>query len=110
MKFFATCVQAARNAFRLVAVLAVSVLIAAAQANHGEMIAGSTPDAQHPAQQIISTNELRAPHKAQAAVRRAREALDRKRYPEAKKYIEEALEIYPDYALALAGISGHRRI
>lgn len=51
-------------------------------------------------QNVVSMNELRAPHEAQMAAHHAREALEHKRYAEAKKQIARALEIYPGYALA----------
>src|SRR5258708_2850174 len=79
------------------AIVTSSVLVASAQMNH----AGTTPE-RGPAVQpaVVSTNQLRAPRSAQTAVHHAREALERKRYSEAKKHIERALEIYPGYAWA----------
>ena len=50
---------------------------------------------------VVSTNELRAPQEAQTAAHHAREALERRHYAEARKHIAHALQIYPNYALAL---------
>jgi tetratricopeptide (TPR) repeat protein len=84
-----------KRVFFMAAVVALSILTAASQENH----AASAPRTQ--AQPGVSTNELLAPHKAQTAVNHAREALDRRRYDEASRNIAHALEIYPNYALAL---------
>ena len=101
MKFFAMRGRSAKDALVMAAMVAASVLITAAQANHAEMRPEHKLDVLPAQQPAISTNELLAPHKAQAAAQQAREDLDRRRYPEAKKHIEQALEIYPNYALAL---------
>jgi tetratricopeptide (TPR) repeat protein len=88
-----------RCCLSLVAAIVISsVLTTAAQTNY----AGTTPE-RGPAVQpaVVSTNQLRAPRAAQTAVHHAREALERRRYSEAKKHIERALEIYPGYAWAL---------
>jgi len=93
--------QAVTQCLLLAAIIASSVLIAAAQMNNAGTMPERGPAAQlqHPA--VVSTNELQAPREAQAALHQAREALDRRRYPEARKHIARALEIYPKYALAL---------
>jgi len=73
-----------------VGIVICSVLSSAAQMGNAQ-----------PQRQIISTNELLAPHAAQVAAHHAREALDRGRYDEARKHIAQALEIYPVFAVAL---------
>ena len=93
--------QAVTQCLLLAAIITCSVLIAAAQMNNAGMGPERGPSVQLQHQAIVSTNELQAPHEAQAALHQAREALDRRRYPEARGHIARALEIYPKYALAL---------
>src|SRR5260370_28846210 len=52
-------------------------------------------------QAVVSTNELEARQEAETAILQAREAQARGRYPEARRHIARALEVYPKYALAL---------
>jgi len=85
----------------LAAMVTSSVLIAAAQVNNAGMRPERSPVSWPQAQQFISTNALRAPAKAQASLKRAREELMRGRDAEAGKDLERALQIYPNYALAL---------
>ena len=85
----------------LAAMVTSSVLIAAAQVNNAGMRPERSPVGWPQAQQFISTNALRAPAKAQASLKRAREELMRGRDAEAGKDLERALQIYPNYALAL---------
>jgi tetratricopeptide (TPR) repeat protein len=59
------------------------------------------PAFQSQIQAVVSTNALQAPGGAQSALHQGREALERRRYPEARRHIARALEIYPKYALAL---------
>jgi tetratricopeptide (TPR) repeat protein len=84
----------------LTAVLASSV-IAAAQASR----IGTQPErgtaAQAQSKALVSTNELRAPHDARTAVHQARAALGQRHYADTRTHIARALEIYPEYALAL---------
>lgn len=93
--------QAVRQGLLLTAIATFFLLTAAAQLNNaatmGERGPGATPR-QWP---VVSTNELEAPHEAQIAAHQAREAMERRRYTEARKHIAHALEIYPNYALAL---------
>jgi tetratricopeptide (TPR) repeat protein len=78
-----------------------SFLIAAAQMNNATTMGAPGLVVQPQNQAVVSTNELQAPHEAQTATRQAREALERRRYAEARDRIAHALEIYPNYALAL---------
>ncbi|HWX54755.1 MAG TPA: tetratricopeptide repeat protein [Verrucomicrobiae bacterium] len=80
--------QAGKPCLFLAVLMAGSVLMGTAQINAQRQAA-------------VSTNELRAPHEAQAEAHHAREALEHRRYTDARKHIARALEIYPDYALAL---------
>src|SRR5581483_1812735 len=93
--------QAVTQCLLLAAIIISSVLIAAAQTNNAGTLPERVPAGQLQPQTVVSTNELQAPHQAQAAIHQAREAMDRRRYPEARKHIARALEIYPKYALAL---------
>jgi tetratricopeptide (TPR) repeat protein len=73
-----------------------------AQTNNATGTMPERPRALQPQRQtVISTNELEAPREAQSALHQAREALERRRYPEARRHVLRALEIYPKYALAL---------
>jgi tetratricopeptide (TPR) repeat protein len=92
--------QAVTQCLLLAAIMTSSVLIADAQMNTGTMPKRG-PDVQPQHQDVVSTNELQAPHEAQTAARQAREALERQHYAEVAKHIAHALEIYPNYALAL---------
>src|SRR5215469_5502691 len=74
----------------LLAMVTSSVLIAAAQASNTGMMSEKGPVGRPQVQQSISTNALRAPDKAQAALQRAREALMRGRDAEANKDLERA--------------------
>ena len=49
----------------------------------------------------MTANALRAPAKAQAAVQKAMVAFNKHQQSEAEKQVSRALEIYPDYAVAL---------
>jgi len=69
--------------------------------NNGATMREPGPVVRPQHQAIVSTNELHAPRGAQTAARQAREALERRRYDEARKHVADALEIYPNYALAL---------
>jgi tetratricopeptide (TPR) repeat protein len=100
MKFFGTHKPPAKGALLMAAIVASSILIAA-QANHAKVMPERRLDTEPPPRTVMSANELLAPHKAQTAAQHAREDLDHKRFPEAKKHLEQALEIYPNYALAL---------
>jgi len=93
--------QAVTGCLLLAAIITSSVLIAAAQINNPGTMPQRGPAAQLQHQTVVSTNELQAPKEAQSAIHQAREAFDRRRYPEARKQIARALEIYPKYALAL---------
>jgi tetratricopeptide (TPR) repeat protein len=97
MKFIGTHGLAAKGVLLMAAIVTSSVLIAA-QANGAKM-----PERrlEPPPRTVISTNQLLAPHKARTAAYQAREDLNHGHYPEARKHIEQALEIYPNYALAL---------
>lgn len=89
--------------FRLVvaAIVASSVVVTSAQMNQARTASEPGVAAHTQGPNVVSTNQLRAPRAAQTAVHNAREALDHRHYAEAKKYIERALEIYPEYAWAL---------
>ena len=93
--------QAVTFCLLLAAITTFSFLIAAAQMDKAATMRepGSVVHSQQ--QAVVSRNELQAPHEAQTAARQAREALARRRYAEARDRIEHALEIYPNYALAL---------
>jgi len=93
--------QAVTCCLLLAAITTFSFLIAGAQMDNAATMRepGSAVQPQH--QAVVSTNELQAPHAAQTAARQARQALERRRYAEARKHIAHALEIYPNYALAL---------
>ena len=91
----------AKVASLLAAIATSAVLTAAAQMNQAGMMPERGAAGQLQAQQFISTNALRAPDKAQVALQHAREALMRGRDTEAGKDLERALQIYPNYALAL---------
>src|SRR5262245_29802781 len=93
--------KAGKTGFLLAAMVTSSVLIAAAQANNARIMSERGVVGRSQVQQSISTNALRAPDKAQAALQRAREALMRGRDAEASKNLERALQIYPNYAQAL---------
>lgn len=54
-----------------------------------------------PGEQVVTANELRAPARAQAATQKALTAFKNHRQNEAERHISRALEIYPDYAVAL---------
>jgi tetratricopeptide (TPR) repeat protein len=51
--------------------------------------------------QLITPNALRAPPKAQQAVDKAAAAIKHQQTREAEKQLARALELYPDYAMAL---------
>jgi tetratricopeptide (TPR) repeat protein len=51
--------------------------------------------------QLITPNALRAPAKAQRAVDKAAAAIKHQQASEAEKQLARALELYPDYAMAL---------
>jgi tetratricopeptide (TPR) repeat protein len=51
--------------------------------------------------QLITPNALRAPAKAQRAVDKAAAAMKQQQASEAEKQLARALELYPDYAVAL---------
>jgi len=51
--------------------------------------------------QLITPNALRAPAKAQRAVEKAAAAMKSKQAKEAEEQLARALELYPDYAVAL---------
>ena len=93
--------QAVTQCLLMAAIITFSVVIASAQMNNAGTIPERGPGVRLQHQTVVSANELQAPHEAQAALHQAREALDRRRYPEARKRIARALEIYPKYALAL---------
>jgi len=54
-----------------------------------------------PGEQVVTANTLRAPAKAQAAFQRAMAAFNKHQQSEAEKQVSRALEIYPDYSVAL---------
>src|SRR5215472_6850202 len=93
--------QAIARGLLLAAFTTFSFPIAAAQMNNATTMREPGTGVQPQHQAVVSKNELQAPHEAQTAARQAREALERRRYAEARKHIAHALEIYPNYALAL---------
>ena len=93
--------QAVTFCLLLAAITTFSFLISAAQMDKAATMR-EPESVVHPQHQaVVSKNELQAPHEAQTAARQAREALERRRYAEARKHIAHALEVYPNYALAL---------
>ena len=93
--------QAVTFCLLLASITTFSLLVAAAQMDNAATMR-EPESVVHPQHQaVVSKNELQAPHEAQTAARQAREALERRRYAEARKHIAHALEIYPNYALAL---------
>jgi tetratricopeptide (TPR) repeat protein len=85
----------------LLAVVLTSVVVAAAQVRDPGTSQERRPADPVQSKALVSTNELRAPHDARNAVHQGRAALEQKRYADARNYIARALEIYPEYALAL---------
>jgi tetratricopeptide (TPR) repeat protein len=92
--------QTVTQCLLLIAIAISSVLTAAAQLNNAAARQRGQ-DVEPHQRAIVSTNELLAPDEAQTAAHHAREALERRHYAEARKQIAHALEIYPNYALAL---------
>src|SRR5260370_9528919 len=93
--------QAVTQYLLLAAITTSSVLTAAAQLNDVAAMREREPLVHRQQQAVVSTNELQAPHEAQTAAHQAREALERRRYAEARKPLAHAVEIYLNYALAL---------
>src|SRR5258708_18399583 len=82
-------------------VLISSVLTADAQVSDPGTPPERGPAAQAQSSALVSANELRAPRDAKTAAHLGRMALEQRRYPDARRHIAHALEIYPEYALAL---------
>lgn len=87
--------RVARGLSLMAAIVAASALLSA-QIDSTEITRENPP-----AQQLVSTNQLLTPKKAQKATERAREALLGGRYEEAQKQVRRALEICPNCATAL---------
>jgi tetratricopeptide (TPR) repeat protein len=85
----------------LAAIILSSVVIAAAQMNNTATVPERRPAFQPQIQAVVSSNALQAPGGARSALHQGREALERRRYAEARRRIDQALQIYPKYALAL---------
>src|SRR5215471_18360408 len=94
--------QRIKRCFVVAAIIGSSVRLATAQINNNT---GTTlergPALQPQIQAVVSANALQAPDGARTALHQGREALERRRYAEARNRIARALEIYPKYALAL---------
>ena len=93
--------QAITQCLLLTAITTSSALTVAAQQNNAATMRERGLGVQPHQRAVVSTNELQAPHEAQTSAHHAREALERRHYAEARKHIADALEIYPNYALAL---------
>jgi tetratricopeptide (TPR) repeat protein len=94
--------QSLTRCLLLAAIISSSALIAQTNNNTGPMPAGLSRQDQSFVSPVISANELQAPHAAQSAVDQARAAFERGRFPEARRHLARALELYPNYGLALA--------